>query len=118
MIMTLSEQVDRLVSENQHLRVKTENDEITRHLMKQQYDTLAGSVDAMRSAHDREIHALRTERDQAVRAFKEIDSLLLQTADMVMQALRARQGDETPERIPDRHVLHMDDPRLPLARLS
>jgi len=88
MIMTLSEQVDRLVSENQHLRVKSDNDDITRQLLKEQYDALAGSVENTRTKHEREMHLLRTERDQAVIAFKEIDTLLLQAADMVMQATR------------------------------
>lgn len=115
---TLSEQVSRLVAENQHLRVKTENDEITRNLMKEQYDALASSVEGTRNKHEREVHLLRTERDQAVRAFKEVDSLLMQAADLLVQAIRAREGDATPEKMPVNRGAHVKDDRLPIARLS
>lgn len=114
----LGEQVDALVSENQHLRVKTDNQEKTYHLMKEQYDALAASVDGLRTKHDREVHTLRTERDQAVRQFKTIDTLLLQASNIIMQALRARQGDGTPEQMPDRPTRPIVDDRLPIARLS
>lgn len=107
-----------MVTENQNLRVRTDNDSITIGLMRSQYDALAASVDAMRDKHDREMHKLRTERDQAVRSFKEIDSTLMQAADLIMQALRARQGDATPEQIPDRITSHVKDDRLPIARLN
>jgi hypothetical protein len=116
--MTLSEQIDRLVSENQHLRVKSDNDDITRRLLKEQYEALAGSVEGIKAKHDREMHILRTERDQAVIAFKEIDTLLLQAADMIMQALRAREGDSTPEHMPEVRGRTVNDDRLPIARLS
>ena len=116
--ITLSEQVDRLVSENQHLRVKTNNDEITRNLMKQQYDALAATVEGTRNKHEREVHLLRTERDQAVRAHREIDSLLMQAADLLVQAFRAREGDVTPEKMPVDRGNHLSDGRLPIARLS
>src|SRR5579862_1250224 len=69
----LGEQVDALVSENQHLRIKSENDDKTLHLMREQYDALAASVEGLRAKHDREVHTLRTERDVAVRQFKTID---------------------------------------------
>ncbi len=117
-ISVLSDRVREMVTENQSLRVRTDNDEKTIFLMKAQYDSLAASVDAMRDKHDREMHKMRTERDQAVRAFKEIDTTLMQAADMIMQALRARQGDTTPEQIPDRKTSHLNDDRLPIARLS
>jgi hypothetical protein len=111
---TLSTQVNQMVAENQHLRVKSENDDVTIRLMKEQYDALAASVDGLRNKHDRESYSLRTERDQAVRSFKEIDTTLMIAADLIMQALRARQGDSTPDHIPDRPALHINDERLPL----
>ena len=117
-IMTLSEQVDRLVSENQHLRVKSDNDDITHRLMKEQYDALSASVEGMRSKFEREIHLMRTERDQAVRASKEINTLLLQAANLIMQALRAKEGDAAPEKMPEARGKHVSDDRLPIARLS
>lgn len=114
----LSDQIRDIVTENQNLRVRTDNDAKTIFLMKQQYDALAASVDGVKDKHDREIHKMRTERDHAVRAFKEIDTTLMQAADLIMQALRARQGDATPEQIPERITPHIKDDRLPIARLS
>lgn len=125
----LSDQVNQIVAENQHLRVKSENDDITLNLMKSQYDSLAAQVADIRSKARAEVEKARNmaadqiadmtiERDQAVRAFKEIDTTLMQAADLIMQALRARQGDDTPEQIPDRVTPHLRDDRLPIARLS
>jgi hypothetical protein len=114
----LIDQVGLLVSENQHLRVKSDNDDKTLHLMREQYDALSSSVEGLRDRHERETHKLRTERDQAVRKYAVIKALLMQSADITMQALRAEQGDETPEVIPDRVVRHVSDDRLPIARLS
>lgn len=115
---TLSEQVSQLVSENQHLRVKSDNDNITLALMKQQYDALSSSVESLRNKHDREAHTLRTERDVATIKFKTIDTLLLQASNIIMQALRARQGDDTPEQIPERPTREVRDDRLPIARFT
>jgi len=114
----LSDQIRDIVTENQNLRVRTSNDSVTIGLMKSQYDALAASVDGMKDKHDREMHKMRTERDQAVRSFKEIDTTLMQAADLIMQALRARQGDAAPEVMPDRLTSHIKDDRLPIARLS
>lgn len=113
-----SRKATELVAENQHLRVKSSNDDLTLNLMRQQYDSLAASVDGLRDKHDREMHKMRTERDQAVRKFATIKALLLQGADITMQALRAEQGDDTPAQIPDRKASHINDDRLPIARLS
>ena len=105
---TFTDRVTALVQENQHLRVRTDNDDKTIALMKEQYDKLAASVDGLRDKHEREIHAMRTERDQAARSNREIEALLLQASEIVMQALRARVGDLQP---PDRSVA--DHPALP-----
>ena len=115
---TLSEQVNQMVTDLQHLRVKSENDDKTIHLMREQYDGLAASVEALAGRHEREIHAMRTERDQAVRRFKSIDTLLLQASNIIMQALRARSGDDTPEQIPDRPVGVVGHPLLPVAEFD
>src|ERR1700689_2570639 len=93
-------QIGAMISENQRLRVVTESQETTIGLLHQQYDALAASVDGTRDRFEREVHALRTDRDQAVRKYSDIKTLLLQIADLVMQALRADQGDDTPETIP------------------
>ena len=114
----LSEQISRLVSENQHFRVKSENDEKTIHLLKQQYSGLSATVNGIRDKHAREMHDLTTERDEAVVRHQQVTTLLLQAADIVMQALRANEGDTVPLNIPDRVMPHIIDDRLPIARLS
>ena len=122
--LTLSEQVDRLVVENQNLRVKSENDDVTIHLLKEQYATLSGQVRSIREGAVREVERARQqrddtiqdmqmERDQAVIAYREIETLLLQATDNITQALRARVGNSTPEKMPQAEVQHISDNRLP-----
>ena len=50
----LSDQVSRLVSDNQQLRVKVANDETTIHLLKDQYAALAATVNGLRDRHSRD----------------------------------------------------------------
>jgi len=127
--MTLSEQVDRLVAENQHLRVKSENDDKTIHLLKEQYTLLADQVDGINARAEREIERSRTiardsimnmqiDRDQAQVAYREIESLLLQATDTITQALRARVGNETPEKMPAADLPHIQDDRLPAVSVG
>lgn len=111
-------QVDALVAENQHLRVKSDNDDKTMHLMQEQYKALAASVESMRNKYERQIFQLTTERDEAVIKHAKIKSLLLQAADIVMQAARADVGDETPEKMPPQTGSHIVDERLPTARIG
>jgi len=117
-VMSLSDQVSRLVAENQNLRVKVENDGKTIHLMRSQYDALASSVNRERDRLHREIQDLKIERDQSLRAFKEIDTTLLQAADLIMQAMRARQGVEIPEELPNRTAKPVVDARIPTPRIN
>lgn len=123
---TLNDQVGRVVRENQNLRVRVDNDAKTIRTLTDQYDQLAANVDNIRDhaaadvAHiqdwaDREITRLTIERDQAVRKFEEIDTVLMQAADLIMQAARARVGDATPERMPERKLAVIQDDRLPGA---
>lgn len=111
-------QIDALVAENQHLRVKSENDDITINLMREQYRAMAESVESMRNKYERQIFQLTTERDDAVAKRSKIKSLLLQGADITMQALRADAGDDTPEKMPAQTGTHISDDRLPIARLG
>ncbi len=106
-------QADALVRENQHLRVKSDNDDKTLHLMREQYAALAASVDGMRDKYEREIRGLRVDRDQAVIKHSTIKSLLLQAADIIVQAARADVGNDTPEKMPSQIGAHLIDPRLP-----
>lgn len=116
---TFGRQVDSLVAENQHLRVKSDNDDKTIHLQQEQYKALAASVEGMRAKYERQIFQLTTERDEAVLKHSKIKSLLLQSADIIMQAARADIGNETPEKMPPGAPLReIKDDRLPIARLA
>jgi hypothetical protein len=111
---TLADQITDIVRENQNLRVKSDNDDKTIHLMRQQYDSLAAEVDGIRDKAAREIRALITERDQAVRKFKEIDTTLMQAAEIILQAARARVGNGTTPAPPPA----ITDDRLPEVALQ
>lgn len=122
--LALGDQVDRLVAENQHLRVKSDNDDKTIHLLKEQYDLLQRQVAGIRETASREVEKARNgardmvmdmqmDRDQARVAYREIDGLLLLAADTIHQALRARVGDLTPEKMPAATTPHLVDNRLP-----
>lgn len=115
---TFGRQVDALVAENQHLRVKADNDDKTLHLMQEQYRALSASVEGMRAKFERQIFQLTTERDEAMLKHSKIKSLLLQSADIIMQAARADVGDEAPEKMPPQTGRHIEDDRLPIARLG
>lgn len=127
--LTLADQVDRLVAENQHLRVKSENDDVTIHLLKEQYNLLQRQVAGIRETASREVEKARNgardivmdmqmDRDQARVAYREIDGLLLQAADTIHQALRARVGNITPEKLPAAEMQHISDGRLPQVGLQ
>lgn len=115
---TLAGQVAALIAENHRLRTKSIKDDDLIGVLKQQYDDLAAEMDGIRDFHARQTRALQTERDKAVRMFTEIDGLLLQATDLIMQALRARKGDDTPEKMPQAITPHLNDDRLPIACLS
>lgn len=122
--IALGEQVDRLVAENQHLRVKSENDDKVIHLLKEQYAQLQGQVQDIRDRAAREVEKARAyardsvmdmqmDRDRAIVAYREIEGLLLRATDTITQALRARVGNETPEKMPAADLPHITDDRLP-----
>jgi len=124
-VLTLSDQVSRLVAENQNLRVRTEADQKTIHLMQERYDALAAQVDDIRdrAARDvaeardyaeREVSHITIERDQALSKHEIVDGLLMQVADLVLQASRASTGSEQVAPI----VNGADDARLPRVGMN
>jgi len=126
---TLSEQIDRLVAENRRLRVKSENDDKTIHLIKGQYESLSSQVRSLRESAASEVEKARStaladvqdmeiELDQAKQAYREIESILMQITDSITQALRARIGNATPEKVPPTVVAKVDDDRLPRIGIS
>lgn len=129
MTTTLSDQVNALIAENRRLRMKSEADDKTIHVLKEQYDSLQSGVEnmvedhrrienAMLEDHRSTVRELVAERDRAVRAYTEIEGNLNQAADLIMQAARARVGNETPDPMPQAHTPHLADSRIPQVLLS
>lgn len=115
-IGTLSEQVTQLIAENRRLLKKSEADDTTIHLLKQQNEALRSSWEDMVEDHRRIERDLSNDRDRHVVAYTEIDGLLHQVADLILQTTRARVGNSTPEKMPQRQHPIVDDARIP--RLS
>lgn len=127
--LTLSEQIDSLVAENRHLRIKSDADDRTIHLLKEQYAGLSAQVKGMREDAIREVERARhqrdaavqdmeIERDEALAANSQIEALLLQATEIITQALRARIGNATPEKMPPAQLGEVNDARLPAPTLS
>lgn len=117
-ISAFSDQINLLIAENRRLLKKSEADDKTIYVLKDQYDTLHAGVESLIEDHRAIERQLAGERDRAVRAYTEINGLLNQSADLIMQAIRARVGDLTPEKMPQRPLAEIHDDRLPIARLS
>lgn len=114
----LTDQVGRLVARNRFLQVKSDSDDHVIRTLNDQYAKLAGEVDGIRDDAARKETALRIERDLAIAKYEMINGLLVQAGDLLMQAFRAREGDKTPEKTPERVLGVVTDDRLPIARLS
>lgn len=111
-------QVDALVRENRRLLLKSEADDKTIHMLKAQYDAIQAGMENMIEDHRRRERELLAEADRANVAYTEIEGHLNQAGDLIMQAARARIGNRTPERMPPQTGRHIEDPRLPIARLA
>lgn len=127
--LTLSEQVNDLLSELQSLRIKSENDDKMIHILKVQYESLSSQmrgirqdaireVETARQQRDADVHEAEIERDKAITAYKTIETLLLRSADLIMQAARARVGDATPAQMPHARLPQIEDERLPRIGLA
>lgn len=116
--VTLSDQISQLIAENRRLRNKSDADDKTIHLLKEQNDTLRNAWEDMVEDHRRTERDLAHDRDRHVVAYTEIDGLLHQVADLILQTTRARVGNATPEKMPQVRLPVHDDERLPIARLS
>lgn len=115
---TYLEQSARMVAENR--RLFTENESLRRLNadLKQRYDTITAGVNDMVEDHRRVERELQFRVDKAERSEKEVSELLLLAADTIHQGLRARVGDKTPTKMPAQTGRHVEDDRLPIARLS
>lgn len=131
-----NKQVSDLVRENRRLRAKSDADDETILTLKKQYDDLAAGVESMVEDHkaieaesqerfNKANRELMFERDRAVRAYKEIEGLLMQAGnaamsmnDLIMQAARAKIGDSTPEKMPEVKLPDIKDSRLPAPTID
>lgn len=135
-IDTFHQQANDLVLENRRLRAKSDADDEVIVILKKKYDDLAGGVEAMVEDH-KQIEAESQERynkalrelmfrcDRAEMAYKEIEGLLgragdaaMSLNDLIMQAVRAKIGDKTPEKMPEAKLLEVKDARLPTPDLA
>lgn len=114
----LSDQINALIAENRRLRNKSEADDKTIHLLKEQYAAVAGGIEDMVESHRKVERELTIEAHNANVAYTEIEGRLNQVADLILQAARARVGDATPETMPERVLPHVTDARLPGVALS
>lgn len=112
------DQVTSLVQENRRLRAKSNADDETIHLLKEQYATVAGGIEGMVEDHRRRERELMIESHQHKVAYEEIRGLLNQAGDLLLQAFRARVGNETPEQMPQLRLPVIEDRRLPAAMLG
>lgn len=117
-ISTFSDQINRLIAENRRLLKKSEADDKTIHLLKEQYEGLHNGVEDMVEDHRRIERDLVDKANRHELAYTEIVGLLDQAADLIVQAARARVGNVTPEKMPERQIPSIQDDRLPIARLS
>jgi len=118
----LSDQINQLIAETRRLRNKSDADDKTIHLLKEQNAELRGGIESLVEDHRRIERKLVGERDEAQLAYTEIEGLLNQAADCIMQAARARIGDQAPEKMPQQIGRHVDHHLLPenspIARLA
>ncbi len=113
-----TDQATKLVAENRRLRIKSDVDDETINILKQQYDELQSGVENLIEDHRKIERQLCAERDRAVRTSAEIEALLTQAGDLILQAMRARIGDVTPKVMPKAQTPHLVDQRMPQVLLS
>ncbi len=111
---TLSDQINALVSENRRLRMKSEADDKTIHVLKDQYAMVTSGMEDIVEDHRRIERELTIKAHKAQAAYSEMEGLLDRAADLILQAARARVGDDTPEKMPEHSGTHVNDARLPM----
>ncbi len=112
----LSDQINALVAENRRLRNKSEADDATIALLKDQYRTVTKGIEDMVEDQRKIERELTIEIHNTRAADKEIAGLLNQVADLILQAARARIGDSVPANMSE--MAHHEDKRLPGIVLS
>ncbi len=114
----LSDQINALIAENRRLLVENESLRRLHADVKQRYDTVTAGVNDMIEDHRHVERDLQFRVDKAETSEKEVAELLLQAADIIRQAFRARVGDNTPEKMPVAQLPALADGRMPEVSLS
>lgn len=120
----LSDQIGRLIDENRRLRVKSNEDDETIRMLTDKLEELQAGVNGMIETHREAEDSMKEEhraiqRDLSFRADnaeikeRKMRSLVNQAADLILQAMRAEAGDETPKKMPQRQLENLNDDRLP-----
>lgn len=113
-----TDQISGLIAENRRLRNKSDADDKTIHLLKEQYASVTGGIEDMIEDHRRVERDLTIEAHNAKVAYTQIQGLLDQAADLILQAARARIGDDTPAKMPAAIIPVLADGRMPEVSLS
>ncbi len=91
---TYLDQTTAMMRELEHLRSVNRTQEITIRQLKKQYDDLAEDHAEALKDHQLKLHRAYTDRDVAERKLTEIEGILDVTATHILQAMRARKGDD------------------------
>lgn len=114
-----ADQVSAMFTELEHLRSKDAANENMIALLKEQNELQAMELSKMSADHANEVRELKQRRDQAVRREAEVTGILNTAASSILTGLRKMQGDDTPEKMPERrgpvesHPLLQKDPYAP-----
>ena len=125
--LTLADQIELLERENSALRHKSDSDDTTIHLLKEQYKALSDSVSSIREKARREVELARSQRDHDVQDMQisrdmalvsnhEIEAILTQAAKVITEGLNSRIGNQTPGKMPPGKMPpapYIHDDRLP-----
>jgi chromosome segregation ATPase len=125
-LTAFSDQINNLIAENRRLKNKSDADDKTIHVLKEQYNALQAGVEDMVEDHRKIERELVDQANRHKVSYTEIDGVLMQAADLIMQAARARIGNATPAVVPtpptkmvnDHRLPDVRDDRLPIARLA
>jgi hypothetical protein len=116
-----ADQVSAMFTELEHLRSKDRANENMILLLKEQNEFQSMELAKMVSDHANEVRELKQRRDLAVRREAEVTGILNTAATSIVSGLRKMQGDDTPEKMPERrgpvesHPLLQQDPYAPKA---
>jgi hypothetical protein len=100
--MNLSGHIATLETELDHFKAKSDSDDTLIAVLKQQLELNTMETAKMAAEHAEKLRVLQHRHDEAVRNETEIVGVLNMTARGIVEGLRKRKGDQTPNPIPER----------------